>query len=223
MALKFKIIRYKDIVEKCFIKFFNKYNDSFIKDSDSNKYILAENISKSKLFEIFKTNILIELTNIAKSNIYYFLVGDCIPDSDLFFQFIDKNKNIKLCNIINNAKINKYILYENDINIDFDIFDSILDDIFISFFSNKYIDINDAKIIPIKHSRLGSAAIRDILLYYYNGNDISIIYFDKTQKCIISITDLIYSSVKNKTVFNTSTEFNKIKNEIIKYLKEIFN
>ena len=224
MIPTFKIIRYKDIVNKCFINFFSLYNDSFIKNLNTNEYILAENFSKTKIMDFFKTNIIFELENIVKqynTKCYYFLVGDCIPNNDLFIQFINNKKLTKINNICKNNNLNKYFLVEYDINIDFTIFDNILDDIFISLFIQKNININNSIIIPIKHSKLGSAAIRDIILTYYRGNIIDPVYFNN-KKCIILISDLIYSCIKNKTIFNTSTEFNKIKNEIINYLKEIF-
>jgi hypothetical protein len=157
---KINLLYYKNLLDVCFYRFFDLYNNSFIKEE--NHYILAERLSKSKLTHIFKILIkeqLLECTNefnILEPN-YYFIIGSCFPKDNILFIHSDPTKvPKKLENIVTNDYQLKYLFKEKDIKLDMILFNQIFQDIFDDFFSNeqkllKFLGKNRFNVVFIKH------------------------------------------------------------------------
>lgn len=94
MTPKFNLLYYKALLDKCFLRFFDEFNDSF--DSVKNQYIFAKDPGKVIMKNIFKTYLIEELKNyVKKFSIlqpeYFLIIGACEPTDNFLLQYLDEN------------------------------------------------------------------------------------------------------------------------------------
>lgn len=232
---KFNLLYYKALIDKCFIRFFDEYNDLFIKNEST--YILANNINKSKIKQLFKNYIFDELKlyikpySIIEPN-YYFIIGACLPKNNLLLKYKTKYFPNKLSKLIDSEFQIQYFLKEHDIKLDLVKFNQIILDIFQDFFGNqqkiaKILKSNDySNVFFIRHSKLDCYSMFKLLKYIFGKNNCVNIYKEKFQNIyspspIVSINDLIDKYINNKIAMNKSQEFKQIILELKMYIEQL--
>jgi hypothetical protein len=220
------LLYYKNLLDICFCRFFELYNSSFININGS--YVLAENITKSKLSTIFKALLKDELykcittmDNISPK--YYFIIGACLPKDNILFKYRN-NKNFpkKLEKIALAEYQIKYILKEHDIKLDMILFNQIAINIFDELFSNekkllRFLGTEYKNVIFIKHKNLDCYSLFKAIKWIYGKSNCKNLYIEKYKdqhSPLVAINDLIDKYVHNKIIVNKSTEFKQYLTEL---------
>jgi len=137
---KFYFLYFKNLLDIAFKNFFDENNHLF-KNVDG-QYVLAKDISSSKLSRTFKNSILKSLSvNIIKYDrlkpTYYIILGSCMPKDNLLLKCKnDKCFPEKLNKVINADFQVKYLLKEKDIKLDLVKFNNVCCDLFEWFFKS---------------------------------------------------------------------------------------
>ena len=140
-APKIKLLYFKNVLDQCFFKFFEDFNDCFTR-KDSGEYVLSAQTAPEKIKKYFIAEIKTEILKYARpfdlfNSEYLFIIGGCDPAENMLLEFKDGYFPRKLTRIIDSGKCAKYVLKEKDIKIDIEFFNSLVDDLFINLFSNE--------------------------------------------------------------------------------------
>lgn len=226
---KINLLYYKNILDKCFIRFFSDFNDKFTKSGDD--YIYTNNTSKTKLKRIFIQYVVSEIKQYIKPNSitnqnFYFIIGGCLPKNNILLEVSDSYFPEKLKKIIYSDYQLKYILKEKDIKLDLILFNDIVDNIFLMLFKNrtsviKYFGNDYSNLFFIRHDRLSCYSMFKTLKFIFGGGSCVNIYKDQfvgIKTPIIAINDLIDKYSNNKQKLNTLLEFKNILCEIKQFV-----
>jgi hypothetical protein len=194
-------------------------------------YILASDIRKSKLIEIFRRLVSDEIKkhvrifDVTKPE-YFFIIGGCNPKDNILLYHKSKTFPEKLKRLVDSDKNLKYILRESDVSIDIEAFNAVFDSIFNELFVSKtkftkLVGKYD-NIFMIRHSRLDCYSMFKVLKYVLGASNCINVYaetFKDKRQYLLSVNDLI-TGHSNKTEMNKSPTFKKIVTEIRKYVNE---
>jgi hypothetical protein len=227
---KFHLLYFKNILDIALIKFFDDYNDSFVKING--KYVLSKQMNKGKLLKIFKQYIKdILLCYIVKYDRlkpnYFFIIGSCLPKDNLLLQF--KNKKYfpkKLDLLLNNDNIIKYVLKEKDIDIDIIKFNAAIIELSNSFFNDdfviKHLGKNFRNVMFIQHKNIDCYVMFKLLKHFFGNSNCINIFKEKMmykKLPLVAINDII-SKYINKSDMNKSEQLKFIAKEIEQYIQE---
>lgn len=229
---KFNLLYYKNLLDICFCRFFDLYNSSFINDNGT--YILAENITKSKLSSIFRSLLKEELLKCVTkmdsiSPNYYFIIGACLPKDNILFQYRDKDRFPKKLEKITTADYQlKYILKEHDIKLDLILFNQIATDIFDELFLDerkvlRMLGKEYRNVLFIKHKNLDCYSMFKAIKWIYGKSNCTNLYLEKFKNQhspIVAVNELIDRYVHSKTIVNKSKEFKQYIAEIQQFVSE---
>ena len=101
---KLNFIYFKDLLDLCFKKFFDDFNDDFIKDG--NNYVYGRHATKTKLKTVFRSYLKEELkkiltTNDVRNGNFYFVIGSCIPKDNILLKVDDRRLPTNLAKLVN--------------------------------------------------------------------------------------------------------------------------
>lgn len=225
---KFYLLYFKNLLDIAFIKFFQIYNDAFVKVDD--EYVLSKSFSKSKLTSLFRNTVIDVLKEVVeKQDIlhlkHYLIIGACMPKDNLLLsackcEFPAKDKLI-------NAKYQiKYILKEQDIKIDNVLFNQVCIDIFTDFFAKngcrKWLGKEYSNVEFIIHRQLDCYTMFKVLKHLIGRSNCINLHQEKFKDIkspIIAVNDLIDKYATDKLQLNKSAEFKTATEEIKQYLK----
>jgi len=228
---KFKLLYFKNLLDIAFNKFFDLYNNDFIKDGTA--YVLAKKFNTLQLTKIFNSLLTsclvgkIEQYDILKPT-YTIIIGECMPKNNILLKVNDASRfPNKLKKIISSDFSVKYALREKDICLDILKFNEVCENAFKTFFSNngitKYFGKEYKKnLMFIQHSQLDAYTLFKTLKHILgkanciNLHDQS---FNVAQMPLVSINEMI-DKYSNKNALNKYSEFDTIVNEIQTYIKE---
>lgn len=131
---KINVLYYKHILDKSFQRFFNDYNDSFVKSNG--EYVFSKLIAKNKLIKIFRKYIVDEIkghiTEYSISDLnYYIIIGSCFPKDNILLKYKQDNYiPEKIFNIIEKYPNIRYFLKETDIHVDLMLFNDVFENVF---------------------------------------------------------------------------------------------
>lgn len=131
---KINVLYYKHILDKSFQRFFNDYNDSFVKSNG--EYVFSKLIAKNKLIKIFRKYIVDEIkrhiTEYSISDLnYYIIIGSCFPKDNILLKYRQDNYiPEKIFNIIEKYPNIRYFLKETDIHVDLMLFNDVFENVF---------------------------------------------------------------------------------------------
>lgn len=227
---KLHLLYFKSILDICFIRFFNDFNESFLKIN--NQYVFSSDPGKTKLKKIFKTYIIDEIRSFIKpysilNPSYFLIIGACEPKNNILLTSKTEYFPDKLYKLIDNKYSLKYILKEKDIKIDLVRFNSIFIDIFNELFldQHKLLKIfgKDYKnIIFIQHKYLDCYSMFKIIKYIFGKSNCINVYKEKyidIKSPIIAINELIDKYTYKQKICK-SVEFKLYIEEIKQYLNE---
>lgn len=228
---KYNVIYYKEILDSCFKRFFDEYNDQFSKID--NEYVLSKTFSKTKIKQIFTEYIFIEFSKFVKpfdlvsQPNFYIIINGCKPQENIMLKYKDSNYfPKKLQQLIQTDFQPKYILAEKDIRIDLVKFNECFIEIFNRMFrsvlelSQKFLGYTGNNIILVQHKYLDCWMIYKIIKHIYGNRNIVNLaeqYTDK--KILVGINDLICKYIQNKKEISKSKEFKLAYTEIKQYLE----
>ena len=138
---KIKLLYYKNLLDRCFARFFNDFNDDFIQQNGV--YVFNASWSVFHFKKIFREYLCTELRKFIKPNAvigadYYFIIGSCIPKDNILLDIQSGYFPEKLRKIIMSDYNIKYFLREKDIKIDLVFFNTMLEELFLEFFKNQW-------------------------------------------------------------------------------------
>ena len=228
---KLNLLYYKNLLDLCFYKFFALHEDCFVKDGDC--YVLAKCPSRTKLQQIFTAllkDVLLAYVkpySLLDAN-YYFIIGSCMPKSNLLLKFKDGYFPEKLSKAIDGKLQLKYLLKEHDIKIDIVLFNQVFIDIFDKLFRSrdavcKFLGNKYKNVIFVMNKQLDCYAMFKTIKFLYGRSNCTNIYADKfkdKRSPIVAINDLICKYVHNKVALNKSAEFKKAVAEVKQFIDE---
>lgn len=224
--MKIDLIYYKNILDIIVSRFINDYNDSFTKIN--NCYVMSANIDRSQLKKYMSLAIKNFINELYESigNKYdkLIIIGACYPVNNILLELNTAQFPNNLQTILKSKRDIKYILKEDDILIDIDMFNSVAIEIFNDWFSNDKLHkrmFNNDNIIFISHNNLDCYMIfKSIKWLYGNSNCINIWKnkFNATCDNINAINDLISKYSNNKRMLNSFKKFKTYVNELKNYL-----
>lgn len=127
-------LSYPTLLDNCLVKFIDDFNDEFSYDEQSNCWILAKRLSKSKLEKIFSEYLALELQ---RTLLFVERKWPVFP-----------NKIFFICD--NGVLTRKYFLQERDIALDLDRLQIVWDKIFAKWFAAGH----DHNVVFCKHNEL---------------------------------------------------------------------
>lgn len=141
---------------------------------------------------------------------YYIIIGSCSPYDNLFLEY-RKNSDYfpqKLIKYVESNSCRKYILREDDIDIDIKMFNEIFEEIFMKWFDSKKVLRNN--IFCVRHSRLDCYSIYKIIKFIFGA--CNCVNMRETCKIgsvspLVSINELIDKYVHAKNAVNKSRVF----------------
>ena len=234
-APKIKLLYFKNVLDQCFFKFFEDFNDCFTR-KDSGEYVLSAQTAPEKIKKYFIAEIKTEILKYARpfdlfNSEYLFIIGGCDPAENMLLEFKDGYFPRKLTRIIDSGKCPKYVLKEKDIKIDIEFFNSLVDDLFINLFSNedsfsKLLGRGYSNVFAVKHRQLDCYSMFKVIKYIYGRNSCVNVWKDEfkdKRQCITAVNDLIDKYVNNKTAMNKSRKFKNIVEEVRQYCDGCIN
>ena len=228
---KIKLLYYKNLLDNCFLQFFNDFNNNFIQQDGV--YIFNASWSVFHFKKIFREYLCNELKKYVKPNAivnsdYYFIIGSCIPKNNILLDIQSGYFPEKLKKIINSDYSIKYFLKEKDIKIDLVFFNTMLEDLFLEFFKNQwkitwYVGDEYTNLFFIKHARLDCLTLYKTIKCIYGKSNIENLHktmFKDSKQVIFSINEKIDKYVHNAYELNKIKEFQRIVNEVKQYIEE---
>jgi hypothetical protein len=224
MKLKINLLYYKNILDRCFTRFFEEFNDSFV-SSETDGFVYTDNLSDSRLKKVFERYISDELSKyITKFDVtkpeYYFIIGSCVPGENILFKTFSNSgyfpeKYKKLINIIPDVR---YFLFEQDIRIDMRKFCGIVDTIFCEAMQRKIKYGNN--VYFIRHNNLDCYMMFKIFKQKYRTMIVNLHkkHMMGEDRCIYSVNEIIDKYCDRKLEVLNGSDIQPIKEEIYQYI-----
>lgn len=225
--MKLNLIYYKNLLDGVIEFFVDSYNDCFVREND--RYIFSAGMSKTKLKTILEQYVVDAINQInsevVNKNDYLIVIGSCYPINHLLLQFKDDEYfPKKLQSILDNKPSLKWILREKNIEIDIDLINEILIDIFNSFFTSqnkcqKTFSANN--VMFVQHSHLDCYMMFKVIKWIYGNCNCINIWKDhlaNQQMHLVALNDLISKYIQNKNAMNKSKQFKSYAFEVKEYL-----
>lgn len=226
--MKLNLIYYKCILDLAIEEFASQYGDFFKKDCE--KYVLGLNASKSKLYQIVCMCIdksINALTVDSSRDDVYLVIGSCYPKDNLLLDFKDESYfPKKLSALIVDKPALKWLLVENDIEIDIDLFNEMFVNAFNDKFSKREPKRSRAtcpRIIYVTHMRLDCYMLFKTIKWAYGSSNCCNVWkerLDSKKPNLIALNDLLSKYIHNKSRMNKSKEFKRCALEVKDYLDE---
>ena len=228
---KIKLLYYKNLLDKCFARFFNDFNDDFIQQNGV--YVFNASWSVFHFKKIFREYLCDELRKYIKPNTivgadYYFIIGSCVPKDNILLDIQSGYFPEKLRKIIMSDYNIKYFLREKDIKIDLVFFNTMLEELFLQFFKNhqkisQYVGNKYTNLFFIQHARLDCLTMYKTIKHIYgrsNTENLHKTLFKDDKTIIYSINEQIDKYVHDKSILNNMGEFHRIMKEVNQYVDE---
>ena len=234
-APKIRLLYFKNILDRCFFRFFEDFNDCFTK-TDDGRYILSVRNAPEKIRKYFLAEIKTEILKYAKpfdlfNPEYFFVIGGCDPAENMLLEFKDGYFPKKLSRLLDSGGCPKYVLKEKDIKIDIEFFNSLIDDLFTMFFADhgcfgRLLGKGYDNVFAVKHRQLDCYSVFKVIKYIYGRNSCVNVWkdeFEDKRQCVTAVNDLIDMYVNNKTAMNRSRKFKNIVEEVRQYCDGCIN
>lgn len=225
LSPKLNLLYYKNIIDCVLRRFVSENNNSFTKVGDD--YVFSKSMTRSKLLKSIKNYVVDEIRkytseySVLNPN-HYFLIGSCFPKDNILLSHASESKYFpeKLKKLINRPDNLKYILREKDIKIDIEMFNHVLEDIFVDFFrcNGKMKNIHF-----IKHNRIDCYTLYRIIKNEYGASNVVNLHkkFMKGKKsAIYSINEMIDVYIHNKKEIVKTNELRFIRSEVLQFVNE---
>ena len=227
--MKLKLIYYKCLLDVATRNLFASINDQFTKD-ESGHYVFSGQFS-SKLEKLFFSKLRDAIDNFApvESNSLCIVIGSCYPKDNLLLSFKD-NRYFpkKLSGLIESRPALKYILKEDDIDVDIGCLNQMFNGSFCKMFADsrcisKILKTNRKDIIFMAHRKIDCYAMFKTIKWAFGSSNCVNVWKTSMQDvkpCLIAVNDLVSKYIANKTAMNKSKDFKAIALEVKSYLDE---
>lgn len=225
---KINYIYYKNLLDLVFVRFFDDFNLSFSKDING-MYVFSSNASRTMLKDYFLKRIKEEIFNISEpwtitNPSWTIVIGSCYPSKNIVLDYRkDEYFPAKLSKFLEKHPSIRWIMRESGIDIDIDLINEVLWEIFVDFLSSKAKLGNEYKnVIFIVHDRLDCYTVFKILKWLYGKSSCVNLYERKKMNImnlpLVSINEILSKYIHNKTKMNTSKELKVFSSELKQYV-----
>ena len=218
---RINVLYFKNLIDRCFVRFFHEYSDSFVKQEDET-YLFASPLTHSSLKQIFDWYFRDELTKYvveySESNPeFLFIIGSCIPSENFVLNFV--NPNEKLLKIINVTPDLRYFLKEDDISVDMRLFNDVFEEMFSGFMRKKPY----RNVFFLRHNSLDCYFLFKTIKQIYGSLVVNLHKKNNLgdDRCIYSINEEIDKICNRKLEILKSNEILPIKEEIYRYIDSL--
>ena len=156
------------------------------------------------------------------------IIGACYPKDNLLLDFKDASYfPKKLTSIIDRNPSLKWILREQDIDIDIQLFNEVLLSIFNERFNRlgkQQIDTHRPQVVYVTHRKLDCYMVFKTIKWAYGNTNCVNIWKEKLsqrRQNLVAINDLISKYVHAKNRINKSKEFKQYALEVKQYLDKV--
>lgn len=149
------------------------------------------------------------------------LIGGCYPESNILLKHRDSSDYFpaKLEKLIKTRPSVKWILAEQDIDVDLELFNEIFSEIFTEFASKKIsLKPSFRNVVCISHKSLDCYMLFKIIKWIYGKSVCSNVYetsgLSRASLPVVAVNDLLSRYIHNKQAVNRSSEFRKCALEV---------
>ncbi len=225
---KINYIYYKNLLDLVFVRFFDDFNSSFSK-AVNGAYVFSSNISRIALKDYFLKTIKKEIFKmsepwtIANPN-WTIIIGSCYPSKNIVLDYRkDEYFPSKLTKFLKEHPSIRWIIKESGIDIDIELMNEVLWEIFVDFLSSKAKLGSEYKnVIFIVHDRLDCYTVFKILKWLYGKSSCVNLYerekMSRMNLPLVSINEVLSKYIHNKTKMNTSKELKVFSSELKQYV-----
>ena len=227
---KMNYLYFKNLLDLVFMRFFDDFNLSFSKSSDGSSYIFSSSMSRVALKDYFLKTAKQEIFKIVEpwtiaSPSWWIVIGSCYPSKNLILDYRLTNEYFpsKLAKFLEKHPTTRWIIRESGIDLDIDLINEILWEVFIDFLSKKIKLGSEYKnVLFVVHDRLDCYTIFKLLKWMYGKSSCVNLYEKKNMNemnlPLVSINELLSKYIHNKTKMNSSRELKTFSAEIKQYV-----
>ncbi len=231
---KLRLLYFKNVLDLAVARFFGEFNDSFSK-THSSRYVFSSDASRESLKKTFKriiTEVIEELVVpwSIEAPTWLVLIGGCYPKSNILLKHRDPSDYFpaKLDKLIKTRPTVKWILAEQDIDVDLELFNEIFSEIFAELASKKIsLKLNLGNVVCISHKSLDCYMLFKIIKWIYGKSSCCNVYetsgLSGASLPVVAVNDLLSRYIHNKQTVNKSSEFRKCALEVKQQLAEILD
>ena len=227
--MKLHAIFHKNVLDMCFLRFFEEYGDSFSRGDDGT-YIFSSRASESSLEKKFSlyfkeavSGLVPEYTESGRD--FLIVIGSCYPADNILL----KNSTggvfpARLRSAIASKPEIKFVLKEKDIKIDLGMFNSLSENVFNSLF-RKSDPFGRGNAFLVKNRSLDSYSVFKILKWEY-GAKVRNLPKDRNlgdARCVSEINDAVDKYSRGKTEILRSVFSSPVGGEVIQYVRRMVN
>lgn len=221
---QFHLLYFKELLDVAFIKFFEDFNDQFVKIGD--EYHLGQSLSLQSIEDTFKKTIDQLLNEIAtpydvvNAPDFYIIIGACQPKDNFLLKFKREDFPKKLDKLLSSQFQLKYLLKEKDIRIDIVKFNEACCNVFNSYFCSSK-NKSQKNVIFLTHKNLDCYSMFKMvkcMLGKTNCTNLKVSHFSDVKAPIVAVNELIDRSIHCKAEANRDSKFKKIYKEVKQYL-----
>lgn len=225
---KINYIYYKNLLDLVFVRFFDDFNSSFSRDIND-VYVFSSNVSRTALKDYFLKTIKKEIFKISEpwtitDPSWTIVIGSCYPSKNIVLDYRkDEYFPAKLTKFLEEHPSIRWVMRESGIDIDIELINEVLWEIFVDFISSKAKLGNEYKnVIFIVHDRLDCYTVFKILKWLYGKSSCVNLYekenMSRMNLPLVSINEVISKYIHNKTKMNTSKELKVFSSELKQYV-----
>lgn len=226
--MKLGLIYYKNVLDIAVKDFFDAYSASFKRDSSKGRYVFGGGLSMQALSRSLERCIVSAMSTIMDSSSvarddYVIVIGSCYPKDNILLPLSSKSSiPTKLDAFISSNPTVKWLLNEDDIDIDIDALNGSAMSIFNKYFNDpsSLKDVHSS-IMFISHSKLDCYMMFKVLKWAYGDvNCVNLWDRCKTSKDehLVSLNSLIARFADGKKILSKNAMFKRCANEVKAYV-----
>ena len=221
---RYNVLYFKNIIDRCFSRFFAEYSDSFAKTTSEcdDRYVFSSKMSQSSLTGVFSSYFDEELSRFTSKYSetkpeFFFIVGSCIPMDNFALDFI--NGSSRLRKLVENVPDIRYLLKEEDISVDVRLFNDVFETIFSSHMRKRW----QRNVFFVRSCRLDCYFTYKLLKQRYGSMVVNLHKKNSlgSDRCIYSVNERIDDCCGRKLELLRSDEITPLKEELYSYIDRL--
>ena len=232
---RIRAIYFKQLADRAFQRFLSERNGDFTKlERDGGTlYVYSGTKSRNSLRSMFREWILSDLFSLfpefdIERPVYNFVLGSCIPRENALLRCVRGNSYFPevLRKILSSGKDIRYYPVERDIKIDLDLFNSVLEDVFIDLFdrkrAKKFLGTRFRNVFFLRHPVLDCYMVFKVLRFSYGRNSVENVVKTEGMKVDVglrSLNERIDENVSGKIPFLKSESMAPVRDEVMDFVR----
>ena len=221
---RYNVLYFKNIIDRCFSRFFVEYSDSFAKTTSEcgDRYVFSSGMSQSALTAVFSSYFDEELSRFVSkySEVkpeYFLIIGSCIPIDNFALDFV--NGSSKLRKLVETAPDIRYFLKEEDISVDERLFNDVFETIFASHMGKR----KQRNVFFVRSCRLDCYFTYKLLKQRYGSMVVNLHKKNSlgSDRCIYSVNERIDEFCGKKLELLKSNEIIPLREELYSYIDRL--